>query len=305
VRLVTTHASVLPGRDSVHGGGGESGAVWSDLGRPPLRVAALRRGLVVPNGDYAALDVVAETGSTNADLVAAAMAGAPDRTVLVAEHQSAGRGRNSRSWHTAPRAGLSLSVLLRPGDDGVPNHRWGWLPLLAGLAVSTALRVTAEVDARLKWPNDVLIDGRKCAGILAEVADGAVVVGIGLNVSQRAAELPDGVAATSLAVEAAACTDRDPLLRSVLRELATLDRRWREHAGDPHAGDLRVTYLRACATVGQRVRVLLPAGTELTGEAVDIDEHGRLTVRDDHGTGHHVAAGDVIHVRGVAGPPPG
>lgn len=278
--------------------------MWNDLGRPPLRQEALRRALVAPNGDYAALDVVAETGSTNADLTAAAKRAAPDRSVLVAEHQNAGRGRGTREWLAPPMAGLSLSVLLRP--DGVPSLRWGWLPLLAGLAVADAVRATAEVDTVLKWPNDVLIGGRKCAGILAEVAEsGALVVGIGLNVTQRADELPPEADATSLAVEAATCTDRDPLLRAVLRELARLDRHWREHHGDPEASGLRAAYLERCATIGQRVRVQLPADAVLTGDAVDIDAHGRLTVRDDDGRDHHVAAGDVVHVRGAASSGPG
>lgn len=277
--------------------------MWTDLERPPLRADSLRRGLVAPAGDYAALEVVAETGSTNLDLAELARRGAPDRTVLVAEHQSAGRGRAARTWQAPPRAGLSLSVLLRPG--GVPNSRWGWLPLLAGLAVAAAVRDTAEVDAVLKWPNDLLIGGRKCGGVLAEVVDtSAVVVGIGLNVTQRADELPPGVAATSLALEHAVGTDRDPLLRAVLRELARLDRHWREHDGDPVGSGLRAAYLVRCATVGQRVRVLLPADAVLVGDAVDIDEHGRLVVRDELGVEHQVAAGDVVHVRGAAGSAP-
>ncbi len=281
--------------------------MWEDLGRPPLRVASLRRGLLAPAGYYAALDVVAATGSTNEDLAAAARAGAPDRTVLVAEHQSAGRGRNARAWVSPPRAGLSLSVLLRP--EGVPGNRWGWLPLLVGVALADAVAAVAEVESALKWPNDLLVDGRKCAGILAEVAEvsgatPAFVVGIGLNVTQRADELPPDAGATSLAIEAAACTDRDPLLRAVLRELATLDGRWREHHGDPDATGLREAYRARCATIGQRVRVGLPADATLVGAAVDIDEHGRLLVRDEHGDDHSVAAGDVVHVRGVTGGAP-
>ena len=277
--------------------------MWSDLGRPPLREASLRRGLLAPDGDYARIDVVGSTGSTNADLAAAARSGAPDRTVLIAEHQSAGRGRNTRAWLAPPRAGLSLSVLLRP--EGVPGNRWGWLPLLVGVAVADAVSAAAEIPTALKWPNDLLVNGRKCAGILAEVADaGAFVVGIGLNVTQRPDELPPDADATSLAIEAAACTDRDPLLRAVLRELAVLDRRWRDHAGDPDATGLRDAYRARCATLGRRVDVRLPGDVTLVGEAADIDEYGRLQVRDEHGEEHRVAAGDVIHVRGVTGAAP-
>ena len=275
--------------------------MWSDLQRPPLRVQSLRRGLLVPNGDYAALDVVAETGSTNSDLATAARAGAPDRTVLVAEHQSAGRGRGTRGWRSPPRAGLSFSVLLRP--HAVPSRRWGWLPLLAGVALADAVRAVAEVDAVLKWPNDLLVgpQRRKCAGILAEVVSGgdtpAVVVGIGLNVTVTADELPADAAATSLAIEGAACSDRDPLLRAVLRELSRTEKTWREHNGDAGASGLREAYQRRCGTLGQRVRVELPAATVLVGHAVDVDSDGRLLVRDDRGTEHAVSAGDVVHLR--------
>jgi BirA family transcriptional regulator, biotin operon repressor / biotin---[acetyl-CoA-carboxylase] ligase len=282
--------------------------VWSDLDRPPLRVESLRRGLLAPGGDYAALDVIDETGSTNTDLAAAARTGAPDRTVLVAEHQSAGRGRATRVWRSPPRAGLSLSVLLRAA--GVPNSRWGWLPLLTGVALVDAVRAVAEVDAVLKWPNDLLVGPArgKCAGILAEVVGGngtegaAVVVGIGLNVTVKEDELPADVGATSLAIENAACTDRDTLLRAVLRELSTVERRWREHGGDPGASGLRDAYRDRCATLGRRVRVDLPAGAPVVGEAVDVDRDGRLVVRDDGGSEHSVSAGTVVHVRPDASP---
>ena len=281
--------------------------MWSDLDRPPLRVESLRRGLLVPIGDYAALDVVAETGSTNTDLAAAARGGAADRTVLVAEHQSAGRGRATRAWQSPPRAGLSLSVLLRPA--GVPSSRWGWLPLAVGVALADAVRAVAEVDAVLKWPNDLLVGParRKCAGILAEVVGGdgdgsAVVVGIGLNVTVTEEELPAQAGATSLAIESAACTDRDTLLRAVLRELSDVERRWRRHGGDPEASGLREAYRARCATLGLRVRVELPAGAVLVGDAVDVDRDGRLVLRDAGGTEHAVSAGNVVHVRPDASP---
>ncbi len=276
---------------------------WTDLDRPPLHERALRRGLV-EQGGWAALDVVASTGSTNADLVAAARAGAPDRTVLVAEHQGAGRGRHDRTWSSPPRAGLSFSVLLRP--TGVPVARLGWLPLLTGIAVVDALRRVAEVDAVLKWPNDVLVDGRKVAGILAEVVTtspgAAVVVGVGLNTGLRTEELPVPEA-TSLALLGAACTDRDPVLRAVLRELAEREDAWRAGAGDAeragagNAAGLAADYRARCSTLGRDVRVVLPAGVELLGRATDVDGDGRLVVTDAAGRGHPVSAGDVTHVR--------
>src|SRR5215470_128188 len=117
--------------------------MWDDLERPPLRVESLRRGLVVPNGPLARLDVVSETGSTNEDLGAAAAEGAPDRSVLVAEYQSAGRGRVGRRWTVPARSALLFSVLLRP--DGVPGQHRCWLSLITGVALASAVSEVAGV----------------------------------------------------------------------------------------------------------------------------------------------------------------
>jgi len=276
----------------------DDAVMWTDLDRPPLDAAALRAALTAPGGEWAALDVVASTGSTNVDLLAAARAGAADRTVLIAEHQDAARGRHARAWSSPPRAGLSLSVLLR--GTGVPLACIGWLPLLTGVAVADAVQRVAQVKVTLKWPNDVLIDGRKLGGILAEVAstgpEPTVVVGLGLNVSLRADELPVPTA-TSLVLVSAACTDRDPILRAVLRELAARERAWRAVGGDPARSGLAAAYRARCSTLGQDVIVTLPQDHALHGRAVDIDDTGRLVVRDKDGTQHVVAAGDVTHVR--------
>ncbi|MDQ4011232.1 MAG: biotin--[acetyl-CoA-carboxylase] ligase [Actinomycetota bacterium] len=272
--------------------------MWSDLERPPLREAALRRALVAPAGPYQGLDVVATVTSTSTALVAAARQGAPDRTVLVAEHQSAGRGRAARSWVAPARSGLVLSVLLRPTE--VPQARWAWLPLLVGVALCRTVSTMGEVPATLKWPNDLLLGarGRKAAGILAEAVPGpAVVVGIGLNVSLRPDELPL-TEATSLVIEQAACTDRDPLLRGLLRALDSEVQLWCEHQGDPVATGLRDAYRRCCATLGQPVRVELTGQPALTGTAVDVDTEGRLVVLSD-GRQRALSAGDVTHVRAV------
>ncbi|MGH3275191.1 MAG: biotin--[acetyl-CoA-carboxylase] ligase, partial [Streptosporangiaceae bacterium] len=169
----------------------------------------LRAAVLTSGSMWSALDVVAQTGSTNADLLAAAKAGAPHGTVLAAEHQTSGRGRQGRAWSTPPEArALTFSVLVRPA--GVPPSGRGWLPLLTGVAVARALRAEAGVDAVLKWPNDVLAGGAKLAGILAEQVGDAIVVGIGINVSARTEDLPPpgpgALAATSLAVLGAACT---------------------------------------------------------------------------------------------------
>jgi BirA family biotin operon repressor/biotin-[acetyl-CoA-carboxylase] ligase len=263
---------------------------YRDLDRPPLSATALARALVVPGGLWNEIVVTAETGSTNADVAAAARAGAPEGFVVVAEQQTAGRGRLDRRWTSPPRAGLAVSVLLRPRT----NPRWyGWLPLLAGVSLVETVRRLGDVDAVLKWPNDLLIDERKCAGVLAEAVPDGVVIGIGLNVTMRPDELPVPEA-TSLQLAGAACTDRDPLLRALLRTLADRYERWR---ADPESGALREAYRMHCATLGRTVRVSLPDASVLTGTAVDIDDAGRLVVTGPDRTTTTVAAGDVLHVR--------
>jgi BirA family biotin operon repressor/biotin-[acetyl-CoA-carboxylase] ligase len=307
------------------------GSPYTDLDRPPLDARALRRALITPDGLWTRLDLRAETGSTNADAAAAARAGEPEGLVVVAERQTAGRGRRGRAWHSPSRAGIATSVLLRPGvpdpDRGwppVPPPGYGWLPLLAGVALAQAVSRLAELTAVLKWPNDLLVpsdpaaavEGQissaalfgyaKCAGVLAEAVPAgnagkppAIVLGVGLNVTLRAGELPErpiGLPATSLQLAGAATTDRDPLLRALLRGIADWYGRWRAAGGDVEACGLHGAYLRHCATVGREVRVLLPAGDELLGVATTVDVDGRLVVRGADGE-QRVAAGDVLHLR--------
>ncbi|MFD3657439.1 biotin--[acetyl-CoA-carboxylase] ligase [Streptomyces sp. NPDC058620] len=270
---------------------------WSDLDRPPLNVAALRRGLLRPDSLWSSVDVVETTGSTNSDLAARAD-GLAEGTVLVAEEQTAGRGRLDRTWTAPPRSGLFFSVYLKPGD--VPPHRWGWLPLLAGVATATALAQSAGVDTALKWPNDLLvtIDGaeRKAGGILAERAGEGVVIGIGLNVSLRADELPVP-AAGSLALAGAVSTDRETLLRAVLRGLEEWYGSWRAADGDAAASGLQAAYAAGCATLDRTVRAELPGDRSVVGEAVAIDGDGRLVLSTGDGLQEPVSAGDIVHLR--------
>ncbi|TRV79487.1 biotin--[acetyl-CoA-carboxylase] ligase [Streptomyces sp. 130] len=274
---------------------------WSDLDRPPLNVPALRRGLLRPGSLWTALDVVGSTGSTNTDLAARA-ADLTEGTVLVAEEQTAGRGRLERTWTAPARSGLFFSVYLTPGD--VPAERWGWLPLLTGVAAATGLARAAGVDMALKWPNDLLVtvegQERKTGGILAERAGDGVVVGIGLNVSLRADELPAPTAA-SLALAGAVSTDRETLLRGVLRSLEHWYGLWRDADGDAAASGVQEAYAAGCATLGKSVRAQLPGDRTLTGEAVAVDGDGRLVLSTGGGPLEPVSAGDIVHLRGVAG----
>lgn len=265
---------------------------WSDLERPPLDAAALERALTRDSGLWRSLRVVDEIGSTNAELLAAAADGAPQGTVLVAEHQVTGRGRLDRVWTSPPRAGLTVSFLLRPD---VPAARRGWLPLLTGVALAESVREVSGVLASVKWPNDVLAaDGRKLAGILAEVSGGAVVVGTGLNVSTTAAELPE--TGTSLAVVTGGVVDRGPVLLGFLRALERRYLAWVEALGDPVASGLAHDYLAWSSTVGSEVEVTMPDGSALLGTAQAVDWDGRLVVRTPEGT-VELASGDVRHVR--------
>lgn len=270
---------------------------WSDLDRPPLSAASLRRALVRPGTLWTSLDVVTTIGSTNSDLAARA-ASLDEGAVLVAEEQSAGRGRLDRRWSAPPRSGLFFSVLLKPD---VPVARWGWLPLLAGVATATAISRTAGVDTALKWPNDLLVtvDGqeRKTGGILAERTEpDAVVLGIGLNVTLRADELPVP-GAGSLALAGATVTDRDPLLRAVLRSLEEWYGDWDAADGDPTVSRLHDTYAAGCATLGRTVRAELPGDRSITGEAVALDGEGRLVLATETGVQQPVGAGDIVHLR--------
>ena len=270
----------------------------------PLDLAGLRAALLAPAGPVARLDVVARTGSTNADLLAAARAGAPDRSVLTAELQQTGRGRLDRSWLSPPGEGLTVSVLLRP--TGVPPARLGWLPLLAGLSLLRTIREHTPLAAALKWPNDLLLGPpggspvAKCAGLLAEAdAGGAqpvVVIGIGLNVRNRRAELPEG--ASSLHAEGAEVR-RNELLAALLRRLLEDEAVWRTAGGDAEAVGLWAAYRAGCATLGRAVRIEQPGGRSLLATAEDVDGDGRLVVRDEAGATRAVAAGDVVHLRGI------
>jgi BirA family biotin operon repressor/biotin-[acetyl-CoA-carboxylase] ligase len=252
--------------------------VYDDLDRPPLRAAALRRALA-PDGWR--VEVLEQTPSTNAVVAERARSGELAGLVVVAEEQTAGRGRLDRVWVSPPRAGLTFSLLLRPA---AAPAEWPWLPLLASVAVARALASHAGLDAALKWPNDVLVGGRKVCGLLAEAVGGALVVGIGLNVTTRGSELPRE-RATSLQLEGARTTDRDTLLRAVLREVTVV-------MADHDAA--KAAYRELCSTVGVSVRIELPAGASVEGVAEAVDDDGRLVV-----DGAAYGVGDVVHLRPV------
>jgi len=251
---------------------------------------------------FADLRWVADTGSTNADLLALAAEGAPDGVVLVTDHQTAGRGRLGRSWEAPPGSSLLVSILLRPTLAPEQLHL---LSMAVAVAASDACDAVAGIRPRLKWPNDLVAvtpagDERKLAGILAESsvrAGGvaAVVVGMGLNV-EWPAELPAELAAVATALNhlGAAGVDREDLLVAILAGLAPVLDALEEPAG---RDALLLRYRHLSATLGREVRVELPSGA-IRGTAVDVSDDGHLLV-DLAGELVPVRAGDVVHVRPV------
>ena len=242
------------------------------------------------------VEVVWQTGSTNADLRAFAddSENWPHLSVLITRNQTAGRGRLDRTWVAPDGSALAVSVLLRdvPSD---PAAR-GWIPLAAGLAMSEAIAAQLPGhDVAVKWPNDVLVDGRKICGILAEATTAGVIVGAGANTAMTVEQLPVSTATSFAALGFEADDDRliaDYLgaLGGVLAALAS--------RGDAIASGLHAAVTARCATIGAAVRVSLPGDRILEGRATAIDAEGRLVVVSE-GEEHAISAGDVVHVRPV------
>lgn len=238
-----------------------------------------------PGARWSELQVVAETGSTNDDLLARARDGAADRKVLVADSQRSGRGRLGRRWHSPPGVNLYLSLLWRTAE--VELSALPPLALVAGLAVAEALVEVAGVNARLKWPNDVLIGGRKVAGVLAEAqaAPPALIIGVGVDVNQERFPQELTPVATSLLLATGEVQDRAALAAAVLRQL---ERRLDQGLGGGLEGALEEWSARS-ATLGQRVR----ASDGVEGVAEAVAPSGALMVRDAEGRRHEVIAGPI------------
>ena len=232
---------------------------------------------------FTELELLDVTDSTNRVVAERAVAGAREGLVVVADLQTAGRGRLDRSWEAEPGAALLVTVLLRPDD--LPSSRWHLLTAAAGLAACRACAEVAGFAPELKWPNDLLVGERKLAGILAEVTGGAVVVGMGCNVHAA----PPGAAWVDEA--GGKRVRRVDLLVAWLTALDGHLGRW-----EP----LAAAYRQACSTVGRRV-VVERGHDRLVGLAEGIDDEGRLVVRVDVGPPVAVAAGDVIHLRPAQG----
>lgn len=253
------------------------------------------------SGRFRSVRVVAETGSTNKDLAREALEGAPAGAVLIARHQTAGRGRQGRTWFDRPDSSLLMSMSIDVAPAVAPL-----LSLVTGTAVCrTVERVVGADVAALKWPNDVLVPSRgerKLVGILSEVAKVGgpsnapqrlrAIVGMGMNINLALDDAPDDVASRAVDLETLAGVTID---RAVLVD-ALLD------AMDEAIDDLETSttvalqhYRAHCLTIGRSVRFDTASG-ELHGDAVDVGEDGSLTLRTADGEHHHLTAGDAHHV---------
>lgn len=237
-----------------------------------------------------------ELPSTNDHAKILARQGAPHGSIVVAEGQSAGRGRLGRTWHSPSGSGLYFSLILRPNFAPSLAPR---VTLLAGVGVCRAIRTTSGQDARIKWPNDVLVRQKKVAGILMEMEAEAeaihyMVLGIGVNVNSRREELPEELNATSLFLETGRSLSRTSLLAEILLQVELLWEELINQGFDPVARAWR----DLSETLEQWVRIESPCGS-VTGRATDIDDQGALLVVDSEGRTHRATYGDVIHVRSI------
>ena len=259
----------------------------------PLQLESIQAALQT---EFLARDcrVVAVTGSTNADLLQAAKEGAREGATICADHQTSGRGREEtgtgpRKWESPPGLNLYTSVLLRPPFHAGPITI---LVLAAGLATADTVAEYTGVRPRLKWPNDVLISGKKAAGILCQSARGAVVVGIGLNVNAQTDDF-DGVReiATSMAMEAGRKFDRNLVACSLYLHL---ERWYKTFLYDPES--VISSWCDRADMTGRLVRVQLPDGTMLKFRVKGVTPEGFLFGTDKHGKLHSLQAGDVLEI---------
>lgn len=273
--------------------------IFSPLTRDDLRSTLATRRL----GQH--LHIHQTLPSTNSEALSLAQHGAEDGTVVVAENQSAGRGRHSRTWFSPPGLNLYCSIIVRGMGQTLPLADWlSWVPLTAALATAEAVRTVAAISLALKWPNDLLLDDRKVGGILCESsltlpADPIVVIGIGLNVNVPREMFPDELrpTAASLVEASRQAIDRNRLLAQLLLELEQSLDELRDHG----PSRLRQAYTRHCTTLGRQVRVALDGDEELTGTAVAITADGTLQIHPSSAAPHQrlidVRAGDVTHLR--------
>lgn len=220
--------------------------------------------------------MIEETTSTQSDLVQQFKSG----KVLVAEYQSAGRGRLDRKFIVPPRKGLTFSFCVEATND------FGWIPLLTGLAVAQGINSYLNSDlVKIKWPNDLLIDEKKLGGILSEKSETGVVVGVGINIFQTQTELPISDATSLTNVVRNMEIDRSELLSRILDRIG-------EVLAD--LGKFKNEYREFCSTIGKSVMVTLPTGQVIEDLAIGISTDGALILKS-----REITVGDTVHLRNI------
>ena len=236
--------------------------------------------------DYWQVRVVQETTSTQDELKHELVS---NRECVVAEFQSAGRGRLDRRFDSAPGIALLFSFYIEPRRPSQSHQATpiGWIPLLTGLAVARTLNaMTDSDDYRIKWPNDVLSESGKICGILCEQYSDGIIVGIGINVTGTPEELPVDTA-SSVFITSGIHVDRNDLLPKILRTFSELFSQWEE------GKDFRGGYRALCKTIGSEVVIRLPSNKEFRGRAIDVTANGGLVLE----SGDIISVGDVHHLR--------
>ena len=246
------------------------------------------------------IHILTETASTNSLGMTLAESGDPHGTVILAEQQTAGKGRLGRSWVSPPRKNIYCSIILR--DPCLQKHLT-WIPLATGLALSEAIQKTQTITSSLKWPNDILIRNKKLAGILCQSTSrgqsaGGVIVGFGVNVNAGPEDFPADLqtTSTSLFQESGQLCHRNRLLASMFNHLE----RWYDQLASHNIDTVKSAYSAACSTLGMDVRCTLKESKEIRGHATAIGIDGSLQVIPfDQGAKHpiEIHSADVIHVR--------
>ena len=255
--------------------------VSNEVLRTPLDEAEINSKIT----PYWRVSVVELTGSTQNDLLQLVESKiALDGQVIVTEFQSSGRGRLDRTFEAPAKSALLFSFYIKPRKK---RSEWGFIPLIAGLSLVRSINtLDSGMNVSLKWPNDLIINEKKCAGIIAQTTTEGIVLGIGLNVSMTTNELPVPKA-TSLSIEGSTINDRNLLLSEILNTFAELFESWEEGT------ELLNEYASVSSTIGKKVRIELPGGENLEGSVARISYMGELVLDN----GKHVSAGDVIHLR--------
>jgi BirA family biotin operon repressor/biotin-[acetyl-CoA-carboxylase] ligase len=272
---------------------------------PALNVHAIRAFLTTRTLGHR-IELHERLDSTNREAVALGHAGAEHGTLVLADAQTAGRGRMARPWFSPKDVNLYASVVIRTAIDSRGLAAWlSWLPLMAAVGAAEAIESVGSVRVALKWPNDLLIAERKVGGILCESASSATagpfqVIGVGINVNGAQEDFPAELreSATTIRQETGTCIDRNHLMAQVLLELESCLDEFLSRGQERIA----LAYRRRCTTIGKTVKAVLADGTECIGVARAIDQDGSLTLVESP-TGsqssavRQLRAADIVHLR--------